>query len=194
MSVPTKKKGEEMDKVMGPGGCGECGNGTVYPVAIDYQAKRKLNGELIETIVPNLAVQKCSNCDTIWLTSGNDSTIWRAILKNAGYLLPEEIKAIRLICKLSKDQMADWLKVEVEEIELFEAGHMFLTKLQNAFLRGVDFVSNRKNKRVRPRSSSATTNTVIEDYVVLVNAKKSRIENRLDDSPPTRKKYTAMLS
>ena len=111
--------------------CGHCGKRGVVPVVLDYEARRTINGETHQAVLPNLSVTRCSICGTIWLTEEDDTLICGAIMKKAGYLLPEEIKAIRTANDLCIPEMTKIVQMSEEVLVLIEKGYRYQTREQD---------------------------------------------------------------
>ena len=75
--------------------CVECDNESVVRVAIPYNAEVKHDGKLHSFFIPELHIDKCTNCGEEYFSSETDGQISKELRVHLCFLQPEEIRAKR---------------------------------------------------------------------------------------------------
>jgi putative zinc finger/helix-turn-helix YgiT family protein len=126
-----------------PWKCRTCGEKKVRPTVTDYTAEMEHDGRSYTIRVPNLELLECESCKTRMLTDEARRSLSYALRKEAGLLLPGEIREHRLTLGLNQDQLAKYLKVAKETVSRWETGGQIQQRAMDLLLRiffGVPFV------------------------------------------------------
>src|SRR5580698_5387522 len=104
--------------------CPVCGNGVLCSRLLDETFNFDLDDERIEVHVKNVPVKQCDQC-AAQLSGPEAAKIeHEAICRAAGFLTPEEIKALRKGLDLSQEELARIVGLEVATISRMERGQL----------------------------------------------------------------------
>lgn len=122
--------------------CGTCRTPTLRRTSIDHSTSRGINGEEIRVTVRDLSVLQCLNCGTVLLDEAAEERIARAVLKEAGYLTPEEIREIREEGGLSLEEASDIVGIVAGELDRIERGRRHQSRELDLILRAMKRMQN----------------------------------------------------
>jgi putative zinc finger/helix-turn-helix YgiT family protein len=118
-----------------PWTCPNCKNDSVVPVTIPYTARIKQDGIMHTVSVAALEVPRCSVCAEVLITDEADEQVNRALRKQLGLLLPEQILANRTALGLSRQELAEQIGVAEETISGWETGAFIQGRAMDTLLR-----------------------------------------------------------
>jgi putative zinc finger/helix-turn-helix YgiT family protein len=110
--------------------------------------------------IPDLELLECDSCKTRMLTDESRKRLTYALRKEAGLLLPEEIRERRLALKLGQEQLAKSLKVAKETVSRWETGNQIQQRAMDLLLRLFFDLSEVRSYLAR-RSESVTSATTV---------------------------------
>lgn len=105
------------------------------PAVVDYPVQMEHDGRAYSFTVPNLEVLQCDSCRNRVLTDAAHKAITNALRREAGLLLPEEIRARRTAVGLTQKQLAASLKVAESTLCRWETGGQIQQRAMDLLLR-----------------------------------------------------------
>jgi hypothetical protein len=69
--------------------CGECGQESVAPQRISYNAKIKHDGQFYQFLIEALPIDQCESCGEQWFTLDTDEALQAGLRKHLGLLSPD---------------------------------------------------------------------------------------------------------
>jgi putative zinc finger/helix-turn-helix YgiT family protein len=102
---------------------------------VDYPAELEHDGRAYSLTVPDLEILECESCKTRVLTDEAHKKITYALRKEAGLLLPEEIRAKREALGLTQKQLAALLKIAESTVSRWETGGQIQQRPMDLLLR-----------------------------------------------------------
>lgn len=100
-----------------------------YAIQIDHDGKK------YDVDVPALSVPKCGNCGAISIDDKASEQIDEAFRKNAGLLIPSEIREKRKQLNLTQEQLANYIRVAKETVSRWETGGQIQQRAMDQLLR-----------------------------------------------------------
>ena len=102
--------------------CVECDNETVVRLAIPYSAEVKHDGKLHSFFIPELHIDKCTNCGEEYFSSETDGQISKELRVILCFLQPEEIRAKLNALGINQSDFANRIGVAKEPVSRWMTG------------------------------------------------------------------------
>lgn len=116
--------------------CMVCRERAVSPLRLDrYEAELEHDGRKYAVSVPDLTVLKCRNCGETYLDEAADERLSEALRTAAGLLSPSEIRDHREKLGLTREQLANRLRIPESALSRWETGAQIQQRSMDAFLR-----------------------------------------------------------
>jgi putative zinc finger/helix-turn-helix YgiT family protein len=116
--------------------CMVCRQQAVSSVTLDsYETELEHDGRKYAISVPNLTVLKCRNCGEVYLDEAADDRLSEALRNAAGLLSPSEIRDQRERLGLTREQLANRLRIPESTLARWETGGQIQQRPMDAFLR-----------------------------------------------------------
>jgi hypothetical protein len=115
--------------------CIKCGKVEVRPAVVAYEIEKNQDGKLYKLQIPDLQVNRCGKCGTVYLGADADVQISAALRERLGLLTPSQIRANLGELKLRQRDAAEQLGVAPETISRWLTGTMIQSRAMDNFLR-----------------------------------------------------------
>jgi putative zinc finger/helix-turn-helix YgiT family protein len=116
--------------------CMVCRQQAVSPVRLDsYETELEHDGRKYAISVPDLTLLKCRNCGEVYLDDAADERLSEALRAAARLLSPSEIRDHRERLGLTREQLANRLRVPEPTLARWETGGQIQQRSMDAFLR-----------------------------------------------------------
>ncbi len=121
-----------------PWKCGSCRERAVVEAILpSYETEMEHDGRKYAIQLSDLKVPRCENCGTIGIDEEAGERLNDALRAAAGLLAPSEIRAHRKRLKLTQEQLAELLRINVSTLSRWETGAQMQQRTLDAFLRVV---------------------------------------------------------
>jgi len=118
-----------------PRGCTECGETTVMPTDIAYDAEVKHDGRLHRFRISSLTIDKCGRCGEEYFTNRTDEQIAAALREFLGLLQPQDIRRRLDELGLTQRSFAERLGVAPETVSRWLNGLSIQTRAMDNLMR-----------------------------------------------------------
>ena len=118
-----------------PRRCVECGTLAVEQAVIPYDARMKHDGKLHQFHIPQLPVDRCSECGEVFFTNATTESKSHALRQQLGLLQPDEIRAFLNQHGLTQRKFAEHLRVAEESVSRWLNGLSIQSRSLDAFMR-----------------------------------------------------------
>jgi transcriptional regulator with XRE-family HTH domain len=115
--------------------CAECGNESVMPTRICYNAKMKHDGKSYEFPVDDLPIDKCENCNEQWFTVETDDALQEGLRTFLCLLHPSEIRQRLQDLGLTQSAFAERIGVAAETVSRWLNGHAIQNRAMDNLIR-----------------------------------------------------------
>lgn len=115
--------------------CGHCGRRGLNPARVNHTAVAKHDGTEYTIAVPDLAVEQCSSCGSVFFGNEADEQISRALRDQLHLLQPEQIKDCRDWLDLTQERIAAEIGAAAESLSRWENGRILQSRGTDRFLR-----------------------------------------------------------
>jgi DNA-binding transcriptional regulator YiaG len=149
-----------------PRPCGECGEISVQPATIAYEARVKHDGKSYEFPVASLNVDRCGNCQQLYFTQETDDQISAGLRAKVGLLSPEEIRQQLERLKLTQREFAEHLTVSQESVSRWLTGTNIQSRSLDTLMRLYFRFANVRNELTLRTPVSLDNNLVSYPFPV----------------------------
>jgi putative zinc finger/helix-turn-helix YgiT family protein len=118
-----------------PWKCRKCREVSVRPVIVDYAGNMEYDGRNYQVTVSQLEVLECATCHSRIVPDDSWVRFDEEFRKQAGLLLPAEIKNNRKQLKLKQRELAGLLGIAVETLSRWEKGRQIQQRSLDRFMR-----------------------------------------------------------
>ena len=136
--------------------CMHCRERAVSPTTLPaYPTEMEHDGRKYKVSVTDFRVLKCERCGAIILDDAADERLEEALRSEAGLLTPREIRQHREALGLTRQQLADLLRISMFTLTRWETGAQIQQRAMDTLLRL--FFQSAEARRIlgAPRGSSA---------------------------------------
>src|SRR5262245_1930245 len=119
-----------------PWKCRTCRERKVNPIMVpSYSAEMEHDGRAYTVTVRDLDVLECEACHARMLPDAASKRLTEALRREAGLLMPAEIRRKRELLGLSQKLLANHLNVAAETVSRWETGAQIQQRAMDLFLR-----------------------------------------------------------
>jgi putative zinc finger/helix-turn-helix YgiT family protein len=118
-----------------PWKCATCRERAVHPATILYTAELQHDGRPYTVQVPDLQVHRCDRCGALTLDDSANRRVSDALRREAGLLLPAEIRRQREALGLTQKQLASALHLAESTLSRWETGAQIQQRAMDLLLR-----------------------------------------------------------
>ncbi len=125
--------------------CVECEKESVVRLAIPYNAEVKHDGKLHSFLIPELHIDKCTNCGEEYFSSETDGEISKELRVHLSFLQPEEIRAKLNALGINQSDFANRIGVAKESVSRWMTGAVIQNRAMDNLMRlflGLESVRN----------------------------------------------------
>ena len=123
----------------------ECEKETVVRLAIPYNAEVKHDGKLHSFFIPELHIDKCTNCGQEYFSSETDGQISKELRAHLCFLQPDEIRAKLNALGINQSDFAKRIGVAKESVSRWMTGAVIQNRAMDNLMRlflGLESVRN----------------------------------------------------
>jgi len=118
-----------------PRRCSECGNVTVRPAKVPYDAKVKHDGKLHAFHVAHLPIDRCETCKKEFFTNATSDAKSDALREHLGLLQPAQIRDFLAEHNLTQRKFAAHLRVAEESVSRWLNGLSIQSRALDTLMR-----------------------------------------------------------
>lgn len=140
-----------------PRRCAACGQISVLPANIAYDAEVKHDGKLHQFHIADLKIDQCTHCGEQYFNSETDEQISAGLRLQVGLLQPQEIREQLARLDLTQKDFAEHLRVAQESVSRWMTGAAIQSRSLDTLMRLYFQFENVREALATPGLLTATT-------------------------------------